>query len=454
MFGKLTLGRYPQGWGALSSEPRTVIRDSVWGDIALYDRELKLIDTPPFQRLRRVQQLGFLSLTFPGAHHTRFEHSLGVLHLARVVLLRLLHLPSCPKLNEEDVSTALAAALLHDIGHYPYSHAVEELELRMIRRHEDIGKEIITCDPVASILVEHWKVDPRRVASLLDKKARAQGPDGLFQDLLSGALDADKLDYLPRDAHYCNVPYGVVDTQRLVLSLRVWHEPEEERLRLVIDEKGIGALQSLVFAKYLMFYNVYWHKTSRLATVMFLRAVQDALEAQAITPAELERCDDWSIVDTMRRRTESIISSQELLRRLEARQLYKLAVEVSDHDSSFGPLAALKSDPTRRREVEIAWAGELSWLCGRTVSPHHVLLDIPEPKSFSVDMQVLERANEGHASLLTPWAKRSGLGDDDMARFHRHIRRLRVAATDRQLAAEVARYWPALQNLARAVLGS
>ena len=450
MFGKLALGHYPPGWGALSVEPRTVIRDSVWGDIALYDRELRLIDTAPFQRLRRVQQLGFLSLTFPGAHHTRFEHSLGVLHLTRVVLLRLLHLPSVPALTEADVSAALAAALLHDIGHYPYSHAVEELELQMIRRHEEIGQEIITSDPVASILSEHWKVDPQRVASLLDKQRGPNGPDGLFQDLLSGALDADKLDYLPRDAHYCNVPYGVVDTQRLVLSLRVWEDREEGRLRLVIGEKGIGALQSLVFAKYLMFYNVYWHKTSRLATVMFLRAVQDALAAQAISPAELERCDDWSILDTIKRRTARDSSSHELVQRLEARQLYKRAVEIDDHNDDFQLLAELKARPAQRREVEMAWARELSRVTQRPVAAHHVLLDIPEPKSFAVAMQVLAARGDGEgAAKLAPWAETSGLGDGDMARFQSRIRRLLVAASDRALAGEVERHRDRLRGIVR-----
>jgi len=450
VFGKLALGHYPPGWGALSVEPRTVIRDSVWGDIALYDRELRLIDTAPFQRLRRVQQLGFLSLTFPGAHHTRFEHSLGVLHLTRVVLLRLLHLPSVPALTEADVSAALAAALLHDIGHYPYSHAVEELELQMIRRHEEIGQEIITSDPVASILSEHWKVDPQRVASLLDKQRGPNGPDGLFQDLLSGALDADKLDYLPRDAHYCNVPYGVVDTQRLVLSLRVWEDREEGRLRLVIGEKGIGALQSLVFAKYLMFYNVYWHKTSRLATVMFLRAVQDALAAQAISPAELERCDDWSILDTIKRRTARDSSSHELVQRLEARQLYKRAVEIDDHNDDFQLLAELKARPAQRREVEMAWARELSRVTQRPVAAHHVLLDIPEPKSFAVAMQVLAARGDGEgAAKLAPWAETSGLGDGDMARFQSRIRRLLVAASDRALAGEVERHRDRLRGIVR-----
>jgi len=452
MFGKLMLGRYPQSWGALSSEPRTVIRDSVWGDIALYDRELMLIDTPPFQRLRRVQQLGFLSLTFPGAHHTRFEHSLGVLHLTRVVLLRLLHLPSCPDLREEDLSTALAAALLHDIGHYPYSHAVEELELQHIRRHEDIGKEIITSDPVASILTDHWRVDPQRVARLLDKKALVDGPDGLFQDLLSGALDVDKLDYLPRDAHYCNVPYGVVDTQRLVLSLRVYSDPTQDRLRLVIDEKGIGALQSLVFAKYLMFFNVYWHKTSRLTTVMFLRALQDALESHTLTAPELERCDDWSILDILKRRSSPTSSSYDLLQRIEGRRLYKLAVEIEDQDEGFDWLAALKSHPAQRRQVEVAWAQALGRLAKREVAPHHVLLDIPEPKSFSVDMRVLQRSDGIVPPVLTPWAHTSGLGNDDMARFHRYIRHLRVAAADKQLASEVSRHWPALLEVADAVI--
>src|SRR5579859_2949163 len=119
---------------------RSAIRDPVWGDISLGERELAIIDTAQFQRLRHIQQLGFTSLTFPGAHHTRFEHSLGVYSLTRAALLRLFELNGGPRLTREDVLAGLAAALLHDVGHYPFSHAVEELELATLRNHEAISQ--------------------------------------------------------------------------------------------------------------------------------------------------------------------------------------------------------------------------------------------------------------------------------------------------------------------------
>ena len=284
---------------ALLRGQRSAIRDPVWGDIALGERELAIVDTAPFQRLRHIQQLGFTSLTFPGAHHTRFEHSLGVYSLTRAALLRLLELNGGPRLTREDVLAGLAAALLHDVGHYPFSHAVEELELATLRNHEAISQSIIEHSDVSDVLTDQWGVDPHRVARLIRPGPDLKGVDVLLSNLVTGALDTDKLDYLVRDARACNVPYGVVDVDRLLHALRVWDEPDG-RPRLVVDEKGVGPMQSLVFAKYLMFANVYWHHTSRVATVMFLRAIHDALDAGAISPREVEHSDDRSLLAMLR----------------------------------------------------------------------------------------------------------------------------------------------------------
>src|SRR5712692_7211903 len=113
----------------------TVLRDAIWGDVSLGPREVALIDTPAFQRLRRVKQLGTTDLVFPGARHTRFEHSIGVLHLARLALERLRTVQDAPRIDPADDRAVAAAALLHDVGHYPFSHALEELEVDQIRRH-------------------------------------------------------------------------------------------------------------------------------------------------------------------------------------------------------------------------------------------------------------------------------------------------------------------------------
>ncbi|MDR0360108.1 MAG: HD domain-containing protein, partial [bacterium] len=259
----------------------TVLRDSVWGDVDLGSRELSLIDTAAFQRLRRVRQLGFTDLVFPGAHHTRFEHALGVAHVAGTALARLEEVPGAPALADADVRTFRAAALLHDVGHYPFSHAVEELEVEQVRDHERLAAERIRSAPIAGILEREWNVEPARVAWLVaggDDPAEPTAGLRLLRSLLDSGLDVDKLDYLVRDARAANVPYGLVDVQRLLSCLAVTREHGGPP-RLAIDVKGVAALQSLVFAKYLMFASVYWHHACRAAVVMLLRALQEALAA-------------------------------------------------------------------------------------------------------------------------------------------------------------------------------
>lgn len=407
------------------AEPITVVRDSVWRSIPLHRPELRLIDTAPFQRLRRVQQLGFSSWVFPGAHHTRFEHSLGTYHLARRVLVRLLRLADEAILTAEHVSALLAAALLHDLGHYPFSHALEELELSVLRPHEVISRELILTSPIADVLETEWHVDPQSVARLLEERP-IRGVEGLLQDVLSGALDVDKLDYLVRDARHCNVPYGEVDVDRIVEALRI-HDDGSGNPRLALSEKGVGPFQSLVFARYMMFFNVYWHRTCRICTVMFLRAVQDALAAGALAPAELERTDDGTLLALLQRRARPDSSSADLGVRLANRSLYKRALEYVDGDEGYALLAPLRKEPSQRRQVELAW-GELLGTASRPTRGHDVLIDIPDTKSFHIDMPLLRRSGDGW--VLARWDRRAGLDEEGVALLQRRLRRIRVVAAD------------------------
>ncbi len=183
--------------------------------------ELALISSLPFQRLERIQQLGFASRVWPGARHTRFEHSLGVLNLARQALDHLLERYGRDVIPVDGARVLSAAALLHDIGHYPFSHAIEELG-HPILPHEVVGRSIILAEPIAGILRNQWEVDPERVASIIDPHGRELSEtDRMLRALLSGPLDVDKMDYLPRDARACGVPYGGVDTARLIDALEI-----------------------------------------------------------------------------------------------------------------------------------------------------------------------------------------------------------------------------------------
>jgi HD superfamily phosphohydrolase len=425
---------------SLVAEPQTIIRDAVWGDILLHRKEKAIIDSAPFQRLRRVQQLGFTSWSFPGAHHSRFEHCIGVYHLTRLALLHLARRGGY-EFTLEEVNTVMAAGLLHDIGHYPYSHAVEELDLTMIRNHEIIGREIVLGPEIGPILRQEWGVQPEKVAAMITKSddVPLTRNEHVLRNIISGALDTDKLDYLVRDSRYCNVPYGMVDVQRLIDSLRIWPEYENQtsentRLQLVIDEKGVGALQSLIFARYLMFYNVYWHHTGRIATMMFLRSLQEALEARAFSSVELERSDDASVIALVQNTTQPGSIAHDLMTDLRERRFYKRAISLSEDESVFNRLAHLKYEPARRKRLEQAWCTELGRLTGRELRGHEVLLDIPEPKGFEMVLDVVCERPPRNWSNPVPWGEVSGLNNDDMRKFHRHVRQIHVAAKDKELA--------------------
>jgi HD superfamily phosphohydrolase len=407
----------------------TVLRDAIWGDVSLGPRELALIDTPAFQRLRRVRQLGLTDLVFPGARHTRFEHSIGVYHVATLVLERL---RDDAGVEATDERALLAAALLHDVGHYPFSHAIEELEIDQVRPHAEIARELISASEIANELARHWDVDPKLVGALL-----AGPPEGetltetqsLLRSVLDSDLDVDKLDYLVRDAHAANVPYGVVDVQRLIGSLVVWRD-EAGTPQLAVGAKGVSALQSLVFAKHLMFATVYWHHACRAATVMLLRAVQEGLRTGEVESETIERTDDELLLGELCASNAPLVS--ELGARLRTRRLYKRGLDVRIDDAAFGPLEQLWFRPTQRATLEDGWAAAVG------AEPGSVLLDIPEPRRISVGMPVVENG------AAARWDEVSGLSLGDLDRFQRWVRTIRVFGATYEIGAELREHAPEL----------
>jgi HD superfamily phosphohydrolase len=359
-----------------------ILRDPLWNNIRVDELTLRLIDTEIFQRLRYIRQLGLAYLVYPGATHTRFEHALGAYHLARGTLALMSEREGLGGADAEEQMIIRAAALLHDVGHYPFSHALEEIGQL---HHEDVARPLITSGSLADILTTEISSDaPRRVFELVC--GRSESP---LQGLISGSLDLDKIDYLKRDAFMCGVPYGEIDVDRLTNSLLVLDDPESGKPAIGVLEKGLSALESLLFAKYQMYRNVYWHHAVRSATAMYKRMVEDALRAGAIDAELLSSYTDEGLLH----RLEHAIPSA-LLDALKNRRLYKRALEwpASQLDDGFGEWVATDRERTRNAEDELA--AKLG------LAPGELLLDFPI-KTQMLGLDIPVRRRNGNVERLT-----------------------------------------------------
>jgi HD superfamily phosphohydrolase len=423
-------------------QPVGTVRDSLYDLIPLGPREEKLIGTAPFLRLQKIKQLSFVYRIWPGATHTRYEHSLGCYNLAVRALRSLLQHGSAGGLDGVSISsvqTLVVAALLHDIGHYPFSHTLEELGYPIIE-HEKVGRSIIENSEIATILERDYHLSPERVADFIDPPKAKSLPAGdeLLNSLLSGALDVDKLDYLPRDARACNVPYGGVDVARLQESLRI-HPNVQGQRRIVVTHKGISPLHSLLHARQEMFDNIYWHHTSRALQVMLMRAVQEALQCGALQPEQLVGLDDASLLSLLA--SEHMpTSSRVLAGDLEMRRPYKGILEISRLAGRFfNRLEALFWDPARRRHIEQSFSTELAQAMEIDIADYELLLDVPRPEKWEMDVWVtFANPPVGMGSLVT-WVQATGLQPDDLARYEQHQRRIRVVVAERLRAPLLAR---------------
>lgn len=360
------------------------VRDPLWDTIHLDPLAARVVDTPAFQRLRYIRQLGLAHLVYPGATHTRFDHALGVYHLARRAL-GLLARSSLPEAAREDAALVPLACLLHDIGHFPFSHALEELEdLRRVGDHEEVGARFLN-DPGIAAALEGLGVDaPARIAALI--AGRSPSP---LSGLVNGSIDLDKIEYLTRDAFFCGVPYAAVDVSRLLHTMVLLHDPESGRLELGVHEKGVAALESLLYAKYQMFRNVYWHHAARAATVLYKRIVAEALRAGLVSPENLVGRTDEELLHVLESASEEggSIRSERVARwtaSLRARRLPKRAAEVVAADIGVDDLSEwLASDNPLKRSVEDAIATELGLEDGAA------FLDYPsKARMFGLDLLI------------------------------------------------------------------
>ena len=397
------------------------IRLPVWGHIPLNSPLKRILAHPAFLRLKGIRQLSFAQQVYPGANHTRFEHSIGVYHLMKLILQRILTNPLAESLQGEGLvfddytcRLLLASALLHDIGHYPHAHVLEEQApvhrgKPVFATHESLIDRFLFGNhdgfpSIAEILETEWKVDPWEVAGIITKEA-----PGRFKKLISGTLDPDKMDYLLRDAHHCNIPYGSIDIERLIESF----VPDPELGRFAITEKGIAPLESLLFTKYMMMRNVYWHHTSRAFAVMLRRLLQDIVDESAISPEKLrslfyDNSDDRVLYELTQLSSSTSPPSGELLYGIMQRKIYKRALTLPPYrngaDEPVTWMFAYATDNELRKEKEIAICDMLNRHDALALKGHEILIDPPSLKDVFdyADLRELRIYPTRHEHLNDP----------------------------------------------------
>lgn len=276
-------------------------RDPIHGFIEVSEQELKIINSAPFQRLRNIRQLATTYLVYHGAEHTRFGHSLGVMHLTSRVFDSIVQ--KNPLLFSDDVEQnekkidfyrqiLRLIGLTHDLGHAPFSHASEEL-FDKSRKHEDYTKEILFNTEISEYINEigniykekygdDYDITPELIWMIYDGKDVTNEkfimPDFLFlKSFMDGELDCDKMDYLLRDSHYCGVTYGKYDLNRFVSTLTVYKDTRDNTLQIAIERGGIQALEEFILARYFMFIQVYFHKTRRFLDKTLVDSLSELL---------------------------------------------------------------------------------------------------------------------------------------------------------------------------------
>ncbi len=367
-----------------------LIRDPLWNTIRLDPAAVRIVDTAEFQRLRYIRQLGLAHLVYPGATHTRFDHALGVYHLTVTALRHLRERGGTPPEAWESQELVPYAALLHDIGHYAFSHALEELDTDGIRAdHEEASKHFFASPALRDALAPLGLGAPDRIYDLI------RGESGIpLRGLVSGSLDLDKMEYLRRDARFCGVPYGEVDVDRLLQGMTLLPDPGTGKFEVGVQEKAVAALESLLFAKYQMFRNVYWHHGVRAATVLYKRVVEEAVRAGLLDPDELMGPTDEELLYEINRRAQEDDGevaerlAQRWLPALRNRRLPKRALEVTAADLQGRQVEDWAvGDSPWKRVVEDELAAELD------LEPGEVVIDFPAKREmFQLDILVERRS--------------------------------------------------------------
>ncbi len=408
-------------------------------DVPLTHRVKQLIDTPEFRRLSQISQLGLVGLVYPAANHTRFEHSLGVYRMALLFLDRLAEDQRFASVvTPRDAERFLVAALLHDLGHWPFCHPIEDMTLPRVPSHELFANSFLLEGEIADALRDEWDIQPREIVEVLSGKPKDRC-NRILRSLLSGPIDVDKLDYLMRDSLHAGVPYGRnFDQPRLIQSLCL----NEMGDGLAITDKGKTAAEMLVFARYVMFSEVYWHHAVRAATAMLQRAF--SMLHQSLDIDSLFRLTERPMIDALLTAAGDG-PARDLLDGLfgPTRRLYKRVTQYSlFQEPQLYQKLARKPYPWLVRCAE-NFAGLASTALSRIVASHEILFDAPPVKlevEFQIDVHFPKENCYRRLGDISPVVK-------TLAReqFDDYVKRVRVFAHPR--IAEDLRSLPRLPEL-------
>jgi len=382
----------------MSKESFKVVRDPIHGNIRFSGIFLEFLECPEIQRLHNIKQLGFAYMVFPGANHTRLEHSIGAYEMAHRAGESL-------SLPDDERFLIECSALLHDIGHGPFSHTLESiLRERFGVDHVDItekmllGKEGIINDEEREFvdaktvveIIEEYGINPKDIVSII--RGKESSYKTYLSQLLNSPIDVDQLDYLLRDGYYTGVAYGTVDVDRFLHTLTIYND------RLAIERKGVNVVENILIARELMYSSVYFHKTVRIAELMLSKAME-LLDEESF---QFYLLTDGEMFSELKKKGDF---QREIVTRLKYRRLFKQAYFVSSVESEkIGDLSYLE-DPNERSEKEREFEERLG------IPKGHIIIDVPkrelflsEPRIDKVDIPVIEGDRLIELSRLTPIA--------------------------------------------------
>jgi len=337
------------------------IKDPIYGYVRITEAERKIIDSYPFQRLRRIRQLAGAEYVYPGANHTRFEHSIGVMHLAGMFVDN----PQISQIiSEDEAQMVRISALLHDVGHGPFSHVFEHVLTKFLgKTHEDMTTWIITSSEIKDI-INDLGYDPKVIGSLA--VGRLNKPNMAFMDqIIRSAVDADKLDFVVRDTYHTGAEYGFVDVFRLAYTVDVING------NLSVDIGSLSALESFILARIESFKSIYFHRVGRAVQIMLAMAMERAKDDLGLvnfkSPEEYLALNDHILWANLRKNEKS----REIIERLERRRLLKCAYDPPPFYIRDKIVSSILNVEGIRNRIRDEIADEAD------VDPQSIIIDVP-----------------------------------------------------------------------------